>query len=166
MTTDKCTAKQHDFHNSLDIINQQEPFTRTPSIIQSAIDQTLNEMTKSMYENLNNPESYTHITIPGREEGSYREEMGRVESNSTSQGFKQLLVVLQEPRERQVLSTIKGKRGGVLRLLAGFSEHRENSTSSKNYSIEKKAGNRMALSCLGSKTELQYRLSHTPLVIS
>lgn len=47
--------------------------------------------------------------------------------------LKELLVVFQEPRERQVPSVIKGKRSGIFRLLFAFSEHTENSASSKDY---------------------------------
>lgn len=72
------------------------------------------------------------------------------------QALEQFPVASPEPRERQVLSTIKEQRGG---------EHTENSTSSKNYSIGKKAGNCMMLSGLVQDRVL-HRLSTTPLLSS
>lgn len=47
--------------------------------------------------------------------------------------LKELLVVFQETRERQLPSEIKGKRGGIFRLLFALSAHTGNSASSKDY---------------------------------
>lgn len=82
----------------------------------------------------NNPEFYTHITVPTRE-GSYREETAKERTAVSLRALKELLVVFQEPSERQVPSTIKERQIGYLGI-SGFAEyqrHTENSTSSKNY---------------------------------
>lgn len=82
----------------------------------------------------NNPESST-LTKQFQEERELQRGDSQERRAVSLWALKELLVVFQEPSERQVLSTIKERQIGYLGI-SGFAEyqrHTENSTSSKNY---------------------------------